>query len=316
MERTIHSAVITGPTGAVGNALVSVLLQNNITVYAAVRPESARNRFLGENNTEVERKNLHLVPCALSDYDTLPERIPSGADAFFHLAWAATTGAGRNDMDAQIENIRASVHAVRAAAKLGCRVFIGAGSQAEYGRFEGRLCPDTPCFPENGYGMAKLCAGEMTHTECAKYGLDHIWMRILSVYGPNDNPDSLIMTLIRKFLAGEAPAVTNGEQIWDYLYSGDAGRALYLAAQYGRNGAVYPLGSGCARPLREYIETVHDVVNPACSIGFGEIPYAEKQVMQLEADISALKEDCVFSPDFTFENGIMQTLIRIEKQKE
>lgn len=304
----IHSAVITGPTGAVGNALVSVLLKNNITVYAAVRPESARNRFLGENNTEAERKNLHLVPCALSDYDALPEKIPSGADAFFHLAWVATTGAGRNDMDAQIENLRASVHAVRAAAKLGCRVFVGAGSQAEYGRFEGKLCPDTPCFPENGYGMAKLCAGEMTRAECAKCGLDHIWMRILSVYGPNDGEKSLIMTLIRKFLNGETPAVTKGEQKWDYLYSGDAGRALYLAAQSGRDGAVYPLGSGCARPLREYIETVRDAVDPGLPVGFGEVPYAEKQVMHLEADISALREDCGFFPAVSFAEGIQNTI--------
>ena len=306
--RELYTAVITGPTGAVGNALVSVLLQNNITVYAVVRPESARNRFLGEANTEAERKNLHLVPCELSDYDSLPERIPSGADAFFHLAWAATTGAGRNDMDAQIENIRASVHAVRAAAKLGCRVFVGAGSQAEYGRFEGKLCPDTPCFPENGYGMAKLCAGEMTRVECAKFELDHIWMRILSVYGPNDGEKSLIMTLIRKFLAGETPAVTKGEQKWDYLYSGDAGRALYLAARNGRNGAVYPLGSGCARPLREYIETVRDAVDPGLPVGFGEVPYAEKQVMYLEADISALREDCGFAPEVSFAKGIQNTI--------
>ena len=29
-------------------------------------------------------------------------------------------------------------------------------------------------------------------------------------------------------------------------------------ACHGRSGAVYPVGSGTARPLREYIETLRD----------------------------------------------------------
>lgn len=91
-------------------------------------------------------------------------RLPVQADAFFHLAWAHTIGAGRNDMPAQIENIRYTIDAVRTAAAMGCRVFVGTGSQAEYGRVDGVLRADTPTNPENGYGMAKLCAGQMSRT--------------------------------------------------------------------------------------------------------------------------------------------------------
>lgn len=110
-------------------------------------------------------------------------RLPVQADAFFHLAWAHTIGAGRNDMPAQIENIRYTIDAVRTAAAMGCRVFVGTGSQAEYGRVDGVLRADTPTNPENGYGMAKLCAGQMSRTEAAALGMDHVWARILSVYG-------------------------------------------------------------------------------------------------------------------------------------
>ncbi len=59
--------------------------------------------------------------------------------------------------------------------------FIGAGSQAEYGRVEGKLNSQVPAFPENGYGMAKLCAGQMTRIQCESWESD-IWTRILSVY--------------------------------------------------------------------------------------------------------------------------------------
>ena len=95
-----------------------------------------------------------------------------------------TTGAARNDMPLQTRNIASALQAAELAAKLGCNTFVGAGSQAEYGRTEQLLSPETPVFPENGYGMAKLCAGQMSRIRCQELGIKHVWVRILSVYGP------------------------------------------------------------------------------------------------------------------------------------
>ena len=78
---------------------------------------------------------------------------------------------GRNDMITQVKNIQYTLDAVHVARMSGCKVFIGTGSQAEYGRVDTALKPDTPCFPENGYGMAKLCAGQMSRVECEKMGI-------------------------------------------------------------------------------------------------------------------------------------------------
>ena len=301
MERTIKSAVVTGPTGAVGTALCRYMAERGIAVFAVIRPGSARAEHLREI------KGVELVECDAAALESLPGLIPA-ADAFFHLAWAKTTGQGRNDMPAQIDNIRYTVDAVRAAKALDCKVFVGAGSQAEYGRVDHALTPDTPCFPENGYGMAKLCAGQMSRTECARLGIDHVWPRILSVYGPYDGENALIPALIRKLLKGERMSLTAGEQIWDYLYAGDAAEALLLLALRGKNGAVYPLGSGNARPLREYIEALRDAIDPALPLGLGEVSYGEKQVMHLEADISALNKDTGFAPATDFRTGVRKTI--------
>lgn len=131
-------------------------------------------------------------------------RAARAGGCLFHLAWAHTIGAGRNDMPAQIENIRYTIDAVRTAAAMGCRVFIGTGSQAEYGRVDGVLRADTPTNPENGYGMAKLCAGQMSRTEAAALGMDHVWARILSVYGPHDGPNTMISATIQNCWPGSA----------------------------------------------------------------------------------------------------------------
>lgn len=311
IERNIQTAVVTGPTGAIGIALCEKLLRENVTVYAVCRPGSSRIKDLPKAAA------LHVVECDAKELATLPQKMEGVAvDAFFHFAWAHTIGQGRNDMPAQIENIQSTIDAVRAAKALGCQVFLGAGSQAEYGRVEGLLKSDTPAFPENGYGMAKLCAGQMSRVEAKALDIDHVWVRILSVYGPHDGPMTMISGTIRKLLAGERPALTAGIQRWDYLYAGDAADAFYLAACHGRNGAVYPLGSGQAMPLKDYIIQMRDAIDPALPLGLGEVPYGPLQVMHLQADISALQADTGFAPKTPFAEGIRRTMDWVKREQE
>lgn len=311
IERNIQTAVVTGPTGAIGIALCEKLLRENVTVYAVCRPGSSRIKDLPKAAA------LHVVECDAKELATLPQKMEGvSVDAFFHFAWAHTIGQGRNDMPAQIENIQSTIDAVRAAKALGCQVFLGAGSQAEYGRVEGLLKSDTPAFPENGYGMAKLCAGQMSRVEAKALDIDHVWVRILSVYGPHDGPMTMISGTIRKLLAGERPALTAGIQRWDYLYAGDAADAFYLAACHGRNGAVYPLGSGRAMPLKDYIIQMRDAIDPALPLGLGEVPYGPLQVMHLQADISALQADTGFAPKTPFTEGIRRTMDWVKREQE
>lgn len=302
-EEMIRSAVVTGPTGAIGTALVGLLASEGIEVYAVVNPESPRKERIPKG------PSIHVVECALQDIASLPECPGIGkADAFFHLAWAGASGPGRNDIALQNNNTMAALEAVEAAESLGCRVFVGAGSQAEYGRVSEPLKPEMPLRPENAYGIAKMKAEEMTRDLARSYGIRHVWPRILSVYGPFDGERAMIPNLIRTLQNGEKPALTEGVQIWDYLYSEDAARALLLLALRGKDGKAYPLGSGEARPLREYVEILRDVVSPGSPLGFGEIPYGDRQVMYLTADISAITEDTGWRPETPFDEGIRKCL--------
>ena len=63
-----------------------------------------------------------------------------------------------------------------------------------------------------------------------------------------------------------------------------------------------------AKPLQEYIETIRDVVSPGIELKFGDIPYSDRQVMHLQADISELRNDTGFEPMVGFEDGIKEIL--------
>ena len=108
--------------------------------------------------------------------------------------------------------------------------------------------------------------------------------------------------------ANEKFMTTKGEQIWDFIYAGDAARAFRLIAEKGVHGKVYLIGSGIGKPLREYIEVIGKETNPDVPIGFGKIPYGDKQVMHLCADITELTEDTGFVPQVSFEEGIRNTV--------
>lgn len=300
--REIKSAVITGPTGVIGAALCHLLVSKGIQVHAIVRPECVKTNHLPESSL------LHIVECDLSDIASLNETIGK-ADAFFHLGWKKTSAAGRDDMKTQAENIISTLDAAELAASLGCKVFLGAGSHAEYGQQNAPLTPDTPCFPVTGYGTAKHCAGIMVRRRCRQLGIDCIWIRILSVYGIYQGAGTMISDLIDKLLRHEKPALTEGRQIWDYLYCDDAAEAFFAAALNGLPDAVYVLGSGQARTLRTYVEAVRDAIDPAMPIGFGVIPYAPEQIMHLEADISSLTRDTGFKPQISFTEGILRTVL-------
>ena len=248
----------------------------------------------------------------MEEIGKLPELIGRQVEAFFHLAWLGTqVNSNRMDMYLQNTNVRYTLDAVYAAKKLGCKVFVGAGSQAEYGRIDGVIHPDSPVYPISGYGMAKLCAGQMTRALCKDFGIRHIWPRIVSVYGENDGEKTLVSTIIDKLLKGESPGLTAGEQMWDYLYSGDAAEALYLMAERGKDGAVYVLGSGRTRPLKEFMMEIGRVVDKNIPLGFGKIPYLPDQAMHLEADVESLKTDTGWEPKTSFAEGISKLLASV-----
>ena len=305
-ELIIRNAVVNGPLGTVGMALVKALLEKGVHTWAVCCPGDRRIRDLPEGAEVIERDMREIAG--------LPGDLPGGADVFFHLAWMGTIGPGRNDASLQAENIRCAVEAVKAAKALGCKAFVGVGSQAEHGRIEGKVTADAPCFPVTGYGIAKLCAGQLTRLACVQLGIRHVWARILSAYGPGDGPLSVFPTIIGKLLKGEKPALTKGEQLWDFCYAGDVAEALVCMAEKGRDGKIYPVGSGEARPLREYFEIARDAVNPALPLGIGDLPYPEGQVMHLQADLAPLREDTGFEPKVPFEEGIRRTVEAFRKQ--
>ena len=311
----IKRAIVTGGTGVTGNALVHYLLEQGIEVTALVRPKSFRRRFLPEGNPL-----LTVVDCGMDDYPKIGGKLNKGTyDAFFHLSWDGSTGkikvGNRNNFKLQNINVGYALDAVELCHELECPVFLMTGSQAQYGRKSEPIKEDMVKCPENGYGMAKLCAEGMTRLLCKSYNIRHIWAILFSVYGPNDATESLIDTSIRGLLEGRTLPYTAGEQEWDYLYSYDAAKALLLLADKGIDGEAYHVAQGESHPLKEYISKIYKIIAPDLVPRLGEIPYSDNAVMYLGADINKLKQTTGFVPEYSFEEGIHKIVEAIKAEQ-
>lgn len=298
----MNQVIVTGATGMLGASMIEQMVADGIKVTAVIRPNSKKRSNL------IDHENIQVVECDIDELLTLKSVLTGTYDTFYHFAWDGTYGDSRNDAMLQEKNVRNTLEAVELAHALGCQVFVGAGSQAEFGFVEGELSDQIPKNPVTGYGIAKYTAGRLSAIMCERLGMRQSWGRIVSTYGPRDNSYTMVMSSVIGMLNGERMSFTKGDQIWDYVYGGDCSRAFYLIGKYGKHGKAYTIGSGKSKLLREYIEIIRDVVNPSLEIGIGERDYYPNQVMRLTADISELTEDTGFVPEIDFEEGIRRTM--------
>ena len=288
--------IITGATGMIGSAIVEQAVKQGDKVTCLIRRGTTRTENILRND------KVDLVECNIDEYNSIT--IHKKYDIFMHLAWLKPFGNDRDNVELQLKNVQYTLDAVNLAKRCGCTVFIGAGSQAEYGVQTVPLTPTLPVNPESGYGIAKYTAGKLGKMLCQQLGMRFNWMRVLSVYGKKDNSYTLISYVINELKAGRTPELTRCEQIWDYLNSEDAARAFLAVAENGIDGKFYPLGSGKGRLLADYIKGIRDVINPSIELGFGKKDYYPHQPMHLVADIRELTEDTGWKPNIEFSEGI------------
>jgi nucleoside-diphosphate-sugar epimerase len=248
----------------------------------------------------------------MEEYDRIPELIDS-AECFFHLAWEGARVPYRDDRSMQKNNYDCTLKAYEAAKKLGCRLFLGSGSQAEYGSTTGLVDENYPCNPKTEYGKQKLNSYRELQKRAAKDGVKLIWTRIFSLYGPYDYPGTLVMTSIDKMLKDESIEMTEGTQLWDYLYVSDAAAAMVLLSEKDCESGVYNIASGEYKPLRTYIEEMKEILNSKSDLRFGVIPYGINGPVNLTPNSAKVKM-LGWKPNVSFNEGI-NSIVRCIKGK-
>jgi nucleoside-diphosphate-sugar epimerase len=294
--------LLTGATGFIGSYALRRLLAAGHQVAVLVRPGSNPWRIADvlDRARRVEGDLDRIAAIERPVRDFAPEAVA-------HLAWFGVGNRLRND-PGQVDNIKATVELVRLADKAGAKQWVGLGSQAEYGPRAEPIDEQAPTRPTTLYGISKLSACLLAGHLCGEAGMRFAWLRVFSTYGPKDDPGWMIPYLILELLRGNRPALTAGEQMWDYLYIEDAAEAVARAVGSPGASGVFNLGSGRGEPLRAIIERARDRIDPSLPLGFGEVPYRPDQVMRLEARIDRLRAATGWGPQIGLDEGLRRTV--------
>ena len=291
--------VVTGATSMIGTALINECIRNHCEVLAIVRNGTRRlDRLQKSDLICIEYADLDCLDCVNGNGKTW--------DVFYHFAWGHTNKNERDNPIAQEDNIKTTLQAVELAHRLGCKRFIGAGSQAEYGRINGVISADTHANPITAYGISKYAANMLSRRYCEQLGMKHIWGRIFSVYGINDNENTMLNYAIDQFIEGKTAEFSSATQMWNYLYETDAGMFFYLLGVKDVESGIYCIANSQSRVLREYIEELQTAYGESAKCSFTR-PSAD--VYSLQADIEKTIQATGYKPKTGFDEGIRKVIV-------
>lgn len=292
-------AFVSGASGFIGSYLVKHLVDDGHNVLCLKRPTSDLSN-LDEYMDKVKWVN---------NTDDWKIKFKSFApDIVYNLAWNGVSSADRVIWEKQVSNIALQQELLDLSLEVGCRKFVGTGSQSEYGDFENKIDENYPINPKTAYAAVKAASLTILKSFCEINNMDWYWFRLFPVFGPHETERWLIPSLIKNILTQESMDLTPGEQLLAYLYVGECAKAIEMAIYAEGKSGVYNVCSDNPTPLKTLVTKIRDRVNPSFRLNFGALPYRYGQCMYMEGDTQALKENIYQLNTSDFDERLEETI--------
>lgn len=276
------------------------------------------NGFVGRGVAEAARAQHHEVVEAYRQSNDVPldlldlSSIVSAIRA--HRPEAIINAAGIIPPGNVQQNPTLSTNLIRAIHESGHmpkRIIIP-GSAAEYGVVDPSNLPvseDLPANPTNDYGKSKA---EETATALqlgAEYSLPVVVARIFNPIGPNMQPrflTSRLLSQIEECRQGKRQDIEIGrhDACRDYVDIRDLGTAIIAIATGSPHHTVYNIGSGKKTSngeLTDLLVQYSQLASTPCIIETQDQP---EPPAASQADISRLREDFGWNPDYSLEQTV------------
>ncbi len=211
--------------------------------------------------------------------------------------------------DAEI-NIQGTLRLIELSRRYGVGKFIFSSSGgAIYGEPEYMPCDELhPIKPLSPYALSKHAAEEYLELYHKIYRLSHVTLRYGNVFGPRQDPHGeagVVAIFARAMLEGKQPRIFGtGEQERDFVYVDDVVDASICAMDEGQG--VYNIGTGEATSVNRVFELLKETTKYKWSAVYG--PAKPGEVFKISLDSSKVKKEFGWTPKFSLEDGMCQTV--------
>lgn len=293
--------LVTGSQGFIGNRLCQVLSAQDQQVIGFVKSPCEQRSYVNECYV-ADITNRELV-CQLVQ-DIQPNQI-------VHLAAMKERSDAAYAAGYEI-NLRGTLNLLEACQSLpALDKFVFLGTCDEYGvqtvPFEESLKEN----PESPYGVTKLAATTLLKAAAKNHGFPAVILRPSLVYGPGQDTDMFLSSLMKTLLTGKRFAMTWGEQTRDLLYVDDVVTAITLALQAPDvTGQIINVSLGSSLRINVLAKKVAQLIDPRAEtlIDFGTREYRRGEVMNYEVSNLRAQKLLNWKPCVSLEDGLRKTL--------
>jgi nucleoside-diphosphate-sugar epimerase len=164
----------------------------------------------------------------------------------------------------------------------------------------------------NPYGLSKKIAEESCSFYFNNFGVNTVILRPFNVYGPGQVTDFLIPMIIDQVMSRKAIKVKDLNPKRDYIYIDDLINAIIDSIKLDNGLYILNIGSGTSYSVAEVIEYIQKIEGTTLSVTSSNEKRPD-EIMETKADISKAKEIMGWSPKWSLELGIAQTISVLKK---
>lgn len=175
----------------------------------------------------------------------------------------------------------------------------------------------TPHAPNSPYSASKAGSDMIVRSYFHTYGLNVVTTNCSNNYGPKQNKEKLIPTIIRTALAEQPiPIYGDGKNVRDWLYVLDHVKGIDLAFRQGRAGETYNVGGRNERNNNQIAATVCRILDQLKPRKNGK-PYGDLITFvqdraghdrRYAIDAAKIERELKWKADENFDSGIQKTV--------
>jgi UDP-glucose 4-epimerase len=299
---------VTGGAGFIGSHLVDRLIAAGRRVRVLDSFVVGRKANLQQHR---EEKRLEIVEADIADMAAV-DTACEGADRVFHLAARADIVPSIQLPEAYFRaNVDGTFAVLEAVRRHHVRRLVYVASSSCYGIPDVYPTPETaPARPQYPYALTKYLGEHLVLHWAQVYGMPAVSVRFFNVYGPRVRTSgtygAVFGVFLAQLLAGQPLTIVgDGTQTRDFTFVSDAVDSLLVAANRGRPGEVYNVGSGKPASVNELVHLLGDP--PTL-----HIPKRPGEPDCTWADISKIQRDLGWQPKVSFAEGVGVMLENID----
>lgn len=286
----MKKVLVTGATGFIGRHVVPALLDKGYEVIAVARDQKKLQSMLW-------RDKVRFISCNVYDPNLDTVELLGIPEVLIHLAWSGLPNyKGLFHFE---ENLPANYRFIQKMVTSGVKHVLVTGTCFEYGMQSGMLSEDTPTAPANPYGLAKDTLRKFLQSLQKDKPFTLQWLRLFYLYGPGQNPKSLLAQIDSAIDRGDTVFnMSGGEQLRDYLPVEEVAHRIALLAEHTECNGIFNCCSGKPISIRRLVEEHLIRRGVYIKLNLGYYPYPDFEPMAFWGDYRKLEKIVLKGDDY------------------